>query len=588
MNKTTFGVLTSLFLNMSVGHASPPSHESVAPTATPAPYDTGTLHILKTHEVDSLDPARSFDPSSWELIGAIYEGLYQYRYLDEDYHLDPLLAADLPEATARFTRWKIRLRDDLKFQDSSVFVATKGEGRAVTTDDLIFSWKRLALPEVDSKVWGYIKGSVKGFDNFRARLAKAKGKERAAIFAEKIEGLTALDPYTLVIELTEPRPSFAHLLTLPFFSVVPREAVDLLSNRQGLLEDAAVGTGPFVLAKRTRGKTWILERNPKYRPVFYPTAGGERFRQKGLLASAGKPLPLATKILVEFEPSLEKQKEKLSSGKVDYWQTPSPSPSSTVAPTSSTGATVEMIVFNQKRGVFARNREMRLAFLKAIDREKLLAALDTSKENLADQLVPPGVSGRSPVSFAWGGPEPIPFRKLLEKAGVSAERPLPPVFLEVLDDGELSRKKADFLVATWQAAGIPVRARLSPRSLYTSRLAEGRYDLALYTWKNPVPTAEQAYQILNSKAVAPAGRNLSGFENATFDGLLEELAERNPDTQADQVKALTEKLEKIIATEAPVGPLFYVEEKVVIQPWLKNFRGSEFMSSRLKFLKVER
>ena len=110
----------------------------------------------------TLDPAQVSDTNSAEILCQIYDSLYQNAYLDRPYKVEPALADGYPEkrifdetvlekgVTKKVTRMEyiFRLKDDIYFQDDPCFPG--GKGRAVTSQDIVYSIKRLADPSVQS------------------------------------------------------------------------------------------------------------------------------------------------------------------------------------------------------------------------------------------------------------------------------------------------------------------------------------------------------------------------------------------------------------------------------------------------------
>ena len=78
-----------------------------------------------------------------------------------------------------------------------------------------------------------------------------------------VEGLRALDSYTIQFKLEEPRPRFLHTLALgDLFGAVAREVVEAYGDE---IMSNPVGTGPFRLVEWRRSSRIVLERNPTYR-----------------------------------------------------------------------------------------------------------------------------------------------------------------------------------------------------------------------------------------------------------------------------------------------------------------------------------
>ncbi len=103
-----------------------------------------------------------------------------------------------------------------------------------------------------------------------------------------VEGLRALDRYTLQFKLEEPQPRFLHTLaTGDLFGAVAREVVEAYGDDQ--IMSKPVGTGPFRLAEWRRSSRIVLERNPTYRERFYdaePNPDDAEGQASAALASA--------------------------------------------------------------------------------------------------------------------------------------------------------------------------------------------------------------------------------------------------------------------------------------------------------------
>ena len=83
----------------------------------------------------SMDPARAVAPPETDLVRAVYEGLTE---------LDPRALTEKPAAAENWTvsddsrTWTFRLRADARWSN----------GKPVTAQDFVRSWKRLGGPNV--------------------------------------------------------------------------------------------------------------------------------------------------------------------------------------------------------------------------------------------------------------------------------------------------------------------------------------------------------------------------------------------------------------------------------------------------------
>src|SRR5262249_34789692 len=86
-------------------------------------------------------------------------------------------------------------------------------------------------------------------------------KEFRAGEAESVEGLQALDTYTLRVTLSQPYAPFINLLGMAQAQVLPREEVQRLGAEFGR---RPVGAGPFRLGNWVAGEEITLEANEAY------------------------------------------------------------------------------------------------------------------------------------------------------------------------------------------------------------------------------------------------------------------------------------------------------------------------------------
>jgi ABC-type transport system substrate-binding protein len=98
------------------------------------------------------------------------------------------------------------------------------------------------------------------------REAAIKGK-RPFDYDTAVEGMRAVDRYTLQFKLAEPEPRFIEIMAdNSLWGAVAREVVEAYGDE---VPAHPVGTGPFRLVEWRRSSRIVLERNPTYREVLY-------------------------------------------------------------------------------------------------------------------------------------------------------------------------------------------------------------------------------------------------------------------------------------------------------------------------------
>jgi ABC-type transport system substrate-binding protein len=243
----------------------------------------------------SLDPAKTNDFYSKQLIGNVYDGLFAYDHLARPVKIKPWTARALPEVSDDFKVWTIRLRPGIYFADDPAF---KGQKRELVAQDYVYSIKRFADPASKSPSWGGVEADgIVGLAELRAQSLKNR---TPFDYDREIEGLRALDRYTLRITLKEPRPRYNESLAGgDLFGAVAREVVEFYGDR---FDAHPVGTGPFKLAQWRRSSFIAFERNPDFREVLYDAApAADDTEGQALLAKyKGRRLPLVDRVEISI------------------------------------------------------------------------------------------------------------------------------------------------------------------------------------------------------------------------------------------------------------------------------------------------
>lgn len=284
LNPKVRALATSLLLVLGAAH---PAHAQPA-----APAAEKVFRYAYPIAETGFDPAQISDLYSAIALANIFEAPYQYDYLARPVKIRPNLAEAMPEVSSDFRTWTFRLKKGVLFADDAAF---GGKPREVTAQDYVYSLKRFFDPVNKSPNYSsFNEEGILGLDALR------KKAETGAKFDydTEVEGLRALDRYTVQIRLKEPRPRFINTLADPTYGgVVAREVIEKYADKT---MEHPVGTGPFMLQSWRRSSQMVFVRNPRYREVHYeaePAAGDQR-AQAIYAQMKGKRLPMVDKVVV--------------------------------------------------------------------------------------------------------------------------------------------------------------------------------------------------------------------------------------------------------------------------------------------------
>jgi ABC-type transport system substrate-binding protein len=239
-----------------------------------------------------FDPAQVSDLYSRTIIANVFEALYTYDYLARPVLLKPCTAAAAPEVADAFRSFIIRIRPGIYFADDPAF---RGARRELTAADYVYSIKRFFDPRTKSPNYNtFDREGMLGLAELRAEAVKSGRFD----YDREIEGLRALDRYTLRIRLRHPKPRFVYRLAdHALTGAVAREVVEFYGDR---IMEHPVGTGPFVLAQWRRSSRMVLARNPDYREEFFDEqpAPGDAAAQAIAAKLRGRRLPMVDRVEV--------------------------------------------------------------------------------------------------------------------------------------------------------------------------------------------------------------------------------------------------------------------------------------------------
>ena len=385
--------------------------EGPAHPAHPAGQREHVLRYAFPTAETGFDPAQLSDIYSRTVTANIFEALYEYDHLARPFLIRPCLAAALPEVAENHTRFTIRLRPGVRFQDDAAF---GGPGREVTAEDWIYSFKRIYDPALKSPSQPTLE--EQGIVGLRELREAALSAKRPFDYDAPVPGLVALDRHTLQIRLRAPRPRLLYALAAPdVWGVVAREVVQRYGDR---IMEHPVGTGPFRLVSWRRSSQIVLERNPTYRERRYDAqpAADDAEGQAILARLRGRRLPMLERIEIAVIEEAQPRWLAFLAGEQDLLQIVPPEfvgqaiPGGRLAPNlvkrgiaaqRVPAADVFLQVFNMEDPLVGGLAPERVALRRAIalgyDIDREIALVRRGEAIAAQQLTAPGTFGFDPA-----------------------------------------------------------------------------------------------------------------------------------------------------------------------------------------------
>jgi oligopeptide transport system substrate-binding protein len=542
-----------------------------------------------------FDPIDSGDTESAAAVCKIYEGLLEYAYLDRPYHTIPRLAEAMPKISADGLTYTFKLKQGVRFQDDPCFPG--GKGRVVTAEDFVYSLKRVVDPKLESEGdWIFINHVLGAQDWSKA------GDPRAPL-----PGFRALDPSTFQIRLAKPYPQLLWVLTMPYAFVIPHEALEYYGED---FRSHPVGTGPYRLKSWRRNYRIEYERNPTFAGQTYPDTGEPSDKENGLLADAGKPLPLLDR-LVEYDVTeFYTAWQMFLGGQVfnsainkDYFEkviTPELGLTDTLkkkgirlykVPDLATW----YIGFNMLDPVIGqstnpaendRHRKLRQALATAIDVEKFIAVITNGRYVPGNTPIPPGVLGHTDKPYLYKF-NLARAKQLLAEAGYpnghdSQGHPLRLTMIMPGAGSTDARQEADFFAEEMNELGIDFTVQQLTFAEYIRREHDGETQVFYAGWVIDYPDAQNFLQLFYGPNKSP-GVNATNYQNPEFDHLYEKVLSM---PESPERTALYEKMADIVNADCTWALIGYPLAYGLFQPWFQNYKPHAFPYPNAKYYAV--
>jgi oligopeptide transport system substrate-binding protein len=549
--------------------------------------------INRTDAFKTLDPMKQYDQASSEILQNVCDTLLRYDYLKRPYQLAPDLLTQMPQLSADGLTYSFELRKDVRFNDDVCFPG--GKGRALVADDVVYSLKRFADANVNVLSYTLLAGMIEGMDAFReqtTKLGKAADYQKLAI-----GGITKLDEQHFTIKLTQKNPLALFPLAAAPLSIVPHEAIEHYKDE---FDQHPVGSGPFLIKQMSRRGVIVLVKNPHYH-LTYPTEGMPGDAETGLLAAAGKSLPLIDEVRLPLIEEPQPAMLQFLDGGID-WVAIDRDNFAKMAFKDASGyhlkpeykdkfviyaepdLSAEYFAFNMKDPLVGKNAALREAFAYALDTPAFIEQMYNGRGEPLHTIVPLGIAGSERDVPSKGYEHDIAMaKKKLAEAGYPGGKGLPPITIEYRASNTFTRQHFEFTRAQLAEAGITVLASFQTFSAFLKRIESGNFQIVENGWAADYPDAENFYQLLYGPNRTP-GPNQGSYDNPEYNKLYEQIRFM---PSGPQRFALFARMNEILRRDLPAVVTFNVARVGFIQPWVKNFRRNIMLDKPFMYFDVD-
>jgi ABC-type transport system substrate-binding protein len=640
-----------------------------------------------------LDPVASYSNPESVYTFQIYEPLYQYHYVKRPYELQPRTAQavvepyyvdaagkrlpqDAPADQIAESIYEIAIKPGIRYAPHPA-LAVDAQGkprylslapdqlankrspldfehqgtRELVAEDYVYNLKRHATPRIETPIYGIFSEYVVGLKAYRELIAKEDKKLLEGLpedVADKpfldfrkwpLEGVTAIDKYTLRMRIKGKYPQWKYWLAMVFTAPLPWEA-DAFYAQAGMsanslsLNQWPVGTGAFMMTEYVQDRRHVMTRNPNFRGEAYPCDGNAGDKEAGWLADCGKPMPFVDEIVSVIIKERTPRKEMFKQGYLDVPEIERPEwgvilradaddSDAVKAAYAQRGfqfpQTADMnnwyLGFNMLDPVVgkgatpqevARNRKLRHAISIAIDWEEGYGQIFKHKGgDAAHGPIPPGVfgsregtpAGHNPITHrvVAGKVERRPIEEahtLMAAAGYPNGRDATsgkPLVLNYDFQRALTpefRAENDWLVKQFAKLGIQLEIRATDFNQFQDKVNKGKHQIYWAGWLADYPDAENFLFLLygpNSKAVSE-GENLSNYQNASYDTLYKALQTLD---DGPQKQAAMDAMLAVVREDAPWSFGFWAWAATANQQWVHNAKPGIVIRDMARYYRVD-
>jgi oligopeptide transport system substrate-binding protein len=500
------------------------------------------------NDIGSLDPSAVDAAVDQAFIQNVFDNVLKF---DDKVNIVPDIATEVPTASnggisSDGLTYTFKLRKDAAFSN----------GDKVTAADFIYSWSRAAYLQ---GTYGSNFAQIVGYD--------AVSKQQSKV----LSGMTAPDPYTLIVKLSKPAGYFlAEAAAFSTGYVVDKKVVDADYDGKTwwTVPETLVGTGPFKMTART----------PKQSLDFEPVANWW-----------GSPKPTLKKIHVDVIADLGTAITKYEQGGYDdvgYGDMNGNLPQEDILRIKADSTKSAELTFvpktrttwvgmNWVKGPFLGDagKPLRKAFSLAIDRGKMAQAV--CSKGLTCTPATGGLISKGLKGYLGDNTDPsakfdaTTAKSLLQQADPTGSKTAHLTY--TFNTGAFNQAVAENLQSQWKDnLGIQVDIKAGDRKAFFDSRTKLNEIIFRHSWQADYDHPQDWFDNL---FVTGAGNGGTGYSNKKLDDLV---AKADITQNVDDAIALYKQANQILVDDVIGAPLVYTQGVFLTKKYVKGAGASSF------------
>lgn len=496
-------------------------------------------------EPETLDPGKATENVGINILGNTSEGLTR---VSKEGSPEPGVAEkwDISEDGSEYIFY---LRKDAKWSD----------GKPVTANDFVYSWRRVLNPE-----------TAADYAYFLYPVLNAEAANTGEVSVEEI-GIEAVDEYTLKIKLDKPVNYFLSLCTFITTYPVRQDVVEADPEGWGLSDNGIISNGPFYVKEWKHNEKVVMVKNPNYWDAenvkldeFTMTLINEEstalaaFESGDIDGSDTVPVAEIPRLLAESD---------------EFYILPNLS--------------LYYYVFNNSAPPFD-NEKVRKAFTLAIDRKAIVETVTMDSSTPASGMLPSGlIYGGEEFRKAGGDYDIKPTaqveeaQKLLAEAGYPNGEGLPTIKVNY-NTLERHRKIAEAIQEMWKKnLGVEVELVNQEWKVHLATLEEGNFQVGRIGWGADYVHPMTFFDMW----IEGSGNNYSQYTNKDFDELVKKAMITQDEKEAAKI---LHEAEDIWMSRYTISPIYYATDPDLMKSHVKGWWKSPVANLFLRDAYIEK
>lgn len=493
------------------------------------------LRMIAPSDIPTMDSSLATDAVASDVFNQTIEGLYT---LDKNDKPIPAIATGKPKIENNGTKWTVNLRKNAKWSN----------GENVTAHDFEYAWKRTIDPKTGAEM-AYLMYDLKNAEKINT------GK----MSPDKL-GVKALDDYTLQFEINKPLPYYQELLTTSLFLPQNEKFVKKQGEKYGTSKDTTLYNGPFTLS------TWDTESRFELSPNKYYW-DKDKVKLKSVTYTVQKDQQTAINLYLtgsvdrvvlppEFVEKYKQDKRYKTEAE----------------------ATLFFIRFNQKKVEAFKNKNMRMALAKSIDREVYVKNNLNNGSKPAIKFMPTDfIKDENGKDYSDGVKSNLAYDKKEARAFYEkAKKELGKdkfTFEFLTFDQESSKRDAEFFKEQIESTlpGVNIKIKIQPFKQKLDLESKMQYDLSFAGWGPDYPDPLTFLEIFQKES----SQNQTGWSNDKYEKAIVDAKGPLLTDVKKRTKTLQEA-ETLLLDEAVIIPIYQRGIARLIDRDVKGFIDHKF------------